>query len=170
MYQVNDLIIYGGSDDVYKVEDICSPDISGIDKSRLYYVLKPLYRDGKTYTPIDTNVFMRPIITCEAAKQLIDQIPSIEAEVYNGNFKMLEDHYKASIKAHDCQDLIQLIKTVVTKNSIALSQGKKPSQIDDRYMKRAQDMVYGEFAVALNIPKEDVKKYIEDRIQNLQNN
>lgn len=167
MLEVNDLIMYGTTG-VCRVESIGCPNISGVDQSKLYYVLKPLHRDGTTYTPVDTNTFFRPIITSKATHQLIDQIPSIEPNVNNGNLKVLEDCYKAAIQTHDCVDLIQIIKTVRAKNSIALSNGKKLSQIDQRYMKKAEDLLYGEFSAALDIPKETVKGYIEERVKELE--
>lgn len=163
MYKVNDLIVYG-NDGVCRVEEICTPDISGINKDKLYYVLENLYRDGKTYTPVDTTVFMRPIITGEVAKELMDHIPSITAGVYkNTSMRLLEDHYKVMLRTHECVDLIELIKEVSAKKRIAVSKGKKPGQIDDRYMKRAKELLYGEFAAALGVSKESVKDHIEQQ-------
>ncbi len=170
MYKVNDLVMYG-INGVYKVEEICKPNISGVNNDKLYYVLNPLYSNGKTYTPVDTNVFMRPVITCKAAQQLIDQMPSIKADVYdNSNFKILEDSYKVLLQTHDCVDLIQLIKSIYTKKKRAFNNGKKLGQIDERYMKLAEDLLYGEFAVALDIPKENVTTYIEERIKDKSDN
>lgn len=45
-----------------------------------------------------------------------------------------------------------------------MQNGKKPVQIDQRYMKRAEDFLYGELAVALDIPYESVNAYIEDSV------
>ena len=36
----------------------------------------------------------------------------------------------------------------------------KPSQLDERYMKRAEDLLHGELAYALGISKESVPDYI----------
>jgi len=169
MYQVNDLVMYG-NDGVYRVEAICTPDIKGINKNKLYYVLNPIYRVGRTYIPVDTKMFMRPIITYEVAQQMIDHIPSIKTNVYNNsNMRMLEDHYKELFQTHNCEDLIQLIKTVYAKKEIAINEGKKTGQIDERYMKKAEDLLYSEFAIALDMPKEDVRNYIEERVKQLEN-
>lgn len=167
MYQIGDLIIYGNQG-VCKVEAVGIPDIPGVDKDRIYYTLCPLYQNGKIFTPIDTSVFMRPIITYTEVKQLIALIPSIREDVYNSsNVRLLEDHYQESMQTHNCYDLIKVIKTVYSKNEITVGQGKKLGQIDERFMKRAEDLLCGEFAVVLGIPKETVKSHIKDRIQDV---
>lgn len=165
MFKINELIIYG-NDGICRVEDIRKMNIPNIDVNKLYYVLKPLYNDGIIYSPIDTNVFMRPIITHEMALRLIDTIPNIKIEVYNNNsLRELNDYYKSLIQTHHCEGLIRLIKMVYMKKNNAISNRKKLGQTDENYMKYAENMLYGEFAAALEIPKEEVKSYIESRIE-----
>jgi len=164
MYDVGDLIIYG-SYGVCEVDSIEVPDIPGIDKNRLYYTLSPLYHSEKIFTPIDTNVFMRPVINNEKAKDLISQIPSIEENFADiDNIKSLENYYRECLQTHDCSELLKLIKTIYTRARIVEEQGKKLGQIDKRFMTRAEDQLYGEFAVVLNIPKESVKNCVEEKI------
>jgi Transcriptional regulators, similar to M. xanthus CarD len=169
MYQVGDLIMYGNYG-VCKVETVGKPDIVGIDKSKLYYTLSSLYHNEKVYTPIDTNVFMRPVITNAEAQQLISRIPLISESVYNNHsLRLVEDYYKELLQTHDCYDLLKLIKTVYAKKKLAMEQGKKPGQIDERFMRIAEDLLHGEFAVALGISKGSVKSYIEEKVRELEN-
>lgn len=72
-----------------------------------------------------------------------------------------------SQQTHNCTNLIKVIKTVYTKKVITAGQGKNLGQIDKSFMKKAEDLLYGEFAVVLGIPKENVKSYIEDRVKEL---
>lgn len=160
MYQIDDLIIYG-SQGVCKVEAVGIPDIPGVDKEKIYYTLSPLYQNGKIFTPIDTSVFMRPIITYAEAQQLISLIPSIKENVYNNkNQRLMKDHYQEYMQTHDCSDLIKVIKNIYTKKVITMDQGKKLGQIDEHFMKQAEDLLYGEFSVVLGIPVDNVKSYI----------
>jgi len=164
MYQENDLIFYG-TIGICKIRSVCCPDnISGTQKGQLYYVLNPVHRDGTTYAPVNTKVFNRPLISSKEARELIDIIPTIEINTDNGNFKALEDSYKAALQTHKCIDLIRIIKTVSAKNKIAVSKGKKLSQIDMRYMKKAEELLYDEFAAVLDIPKEQIRHNIESKI------
>lgn len=166
MYQENDLIFYG-SIGICKIKSVCCPDnILGTQKGQLYYVLNPVHRDGTTYAPVNTKVFNRPLISPHEAQELIDIIPNIEVNTNNGNFKALEDSYKAAMQTHKCIDLIRIIKTVSAKNKIAITKGKKLSQIDMRYMKKAEELLYEEFSAVLDLPKEQIKHNIESMINN----
>lgn len=164
MYQSGDMIIYG-STGVCEVMELTTPDFEK-DKSRLYYALKPKYQDGIIFTPVDTKVFMRPIITKEEADALIDRIPTMEAEAYhNKALRELEEHYNTYLKSHDCKDLLELAMSIYTKKKDLLSQRRKFGAVDERFMKRAEDLLDGEFAVALGIEKNQVGAYISGRVE-----
>lgn len=168
MYNIGDLIIYG-SEGLCRVEAVGALDKCIIDSDMLYYTLCPIYHEGKIYTPVDTAVFMRPIITCENAQHLIDCIPQIQINPYNNqDLKLIERQYKSLLKTYNCEDLVQMIKSITAKKNIAVEQGKKLGQTDERYMKNAEDLLYGEFAFALGICRENVKSYIEDRVCKLE--
>lgn len=163
MFKAGDLIVYG-SEGVCKVDSIGVPDTPNAN-GRLFYTLSPMYRSGRVLTPVDTSVFMRPVISKEEAIDIIKSIPDIDAEICsNRNVKMLEDYYRTFLKSHKCSDMVRIIKIVRKKRRIAAENGKRLGQIDERYMKRAEDMLFGEFAVALNIPRDDVEGYIEESI------
>lgn len=165
MYQPGDRIIYS-SEGVCCVEQIGPLDLSEANKDKLYYTIQPLYRSGKIFVPVDTKVFMRPIISRQEADDLIRRIPDIEGEVYeNRNLRMLNEHYQSLLQSHDCEDMLQLIKAVYTKQKENIAMGKKPGLVDERYMKRAEDILYGELAVALDIPRESVLDYITKTIE-----
>lgn len=167
MYQIGDFIICGDSG-VCQVESVGLLDMSWIDKSKLYYTLCPVYRDGKIYVPTTTNIFMRPIVSHQEALHLIDTIPSIEEiDCYSFNFRELKGFYNQLLQTHNCIDLIKLIKTIYIKNGITIEQGKQPGQIDHKFMKQAEELLHGEFAVALGIAKENVGAFISNRINNI---
>ena len=80
MFDIDDLIMYGNTG-VCKVSDITTPEFAGADEDKLYYVLEPLYQSGVIYAPVDNEkVFMRPVISEDEARDLIDNIPQIEAD------------------------------------------------------------------------------------------
>jgi len=168
MYQIGDVIVYGG-EGVCRVDAIGVLDIPSINKDRLYYTLSPFYRDGKIFTPVDTTVFMRPVITSEEVQHLIKQLPEMRTNALYEyrNLKMLSDHYEASLQTHDYTDLLQLIKSVYTKQQVLAENGKKLCKTDERYLKLAEEALYREFAVALGMLKEDVKSYIEETVKKL---
>ncbi len=162
MFQIGDYIIYG-STGVCQVEEIGVPEnFSGADPSRTYYTLNPVYDVGYIYIPVDTTMFMRAVVNKEEARALVDGLAALEVEVFDSrNMKLLSDHYLATIQSHDCAQLLRLIKTVNTKARTAAANGKRPGQTDLRFLKRAEDLLYGEFSVALDMPIADVPSYIE---------
>lgn len=161
MFEVGSLLIYDTTG-VCKVLEIGVP--SGLpvaNKDRKYYKLAPVFGSGTIYIPVDTKVFMRPVITREEAESLIKKIPEIREDICEThNQKVLEDHYKASLMTHECEDLVQLIKTVYTKKKTLERNGKKTGKTDQTYMKRAKQLLYEELSIALDIPVAEVEDYI----------
>lgn len=168
MFEIGQLIVYG-STGVCRIEAVETPtNIPVTDPSRLYYRLKPLYDAGVIYTPVDTKVFMRPVISKEQAQQLIHSIPSVQVvpcDIHNP--QMLSDHYKTFFQSHRCEDLVQLIKSLRDKTMRA--GGKTVSKTDQHYLKRAQEMLCNELAIALEMPADEVGPYIENAVDVFEN-
>lgn len=164
MYQIGDLIVYG-STGVCRVEAVETPRHRPGEEERQYYLLRPLYQDGTIRIPVDTKVFMRPVISRDEAEKLIDAIPGMNAEVYHErNFTQLAAHYQEALGSHECSDLIELVMSIYAKKQDAESKKRKFGQVDARFMKRAESLLYGEFSVALGIPFDDVQGYIASRV------
>lgn len=169
MYKIGEYIIYG-NDGVCKVEDVGVLNISGINKKRIYYTLKPVYENGKIFTPIDTSVFMRSLINYEEVQQLIESIPYIKDKKCNEkNSRLLQIYYKNLLQTHECSDLLTLIAGIYEKKDKAMKSGKKLGQIDNRFMKVAEGLINDEFSVVLGIPREEVAYYIKEKIKEYEN-
>ena len=168
MYQTGELILYG-STGVCRVTDIVSRKTGRLDQERMYYILTPLYQAGTITTPVDNDkVFTRPVITRDEALQLIDQIPTIDAEVYhNPNLQQLENHYKTEMEDHDCLSLLRLTMSTYRKKKEREAKKLKFGAVDRRYMERAEDLLYGELAVALDITRDSVGQFIAQRLESL---
>lgn len=150
-----------GSKGVCIVEDITTLNISGVDKEREYYILKPLYMAASTvYVPVDTAAeSLRRVLTEEEAKVLIGRIPQIPL-ITTANEKYLEQEYKNCLRTERCEEWIRIIKTIWQRKQQRMEAGRKVTAVDARYFKIAQDCVYGELAVALSMSKESVEEYI----------
>ncbi len=167
MYKVNDLIVYGHNG-VCVIESIGVPGFEGADKSKPDYTIRPIYaKNSVIYAPVDNvKIVMRRIVTDEEVEKLVLSIPSIET-IEEDNHRVLAVKYENAIKTNDCSEWVKIIKTVYEKKQNELNKGKKVSQIDKRYMKLAEDLLYGELAVTLDTPKESVEKYIFDKVNGL---
>ena len=166
MYQVGELILYGGTG-VCRVSEIVAKRFSRSEPEKLYYVLCPLYSPGTITTPVENGkVFTRPVISRDEAIELIDTIPSIHAESYNNsNLQQLESHYRSKLESHDCLDLLKLTMSTYQKKTERESAKLKFGAVDRRYMERAENLLFGELAVALDIERDSVQSFIENRLQ-----
>ena len=167
MYNVNDMVVYGNTG-VCRVVDIGTPKFHGVDVKQCYYTLKPVFGDGVIYCPVENNrVFIRPVISKEEAEKVIEAIPSIKAEAYhNRSTQLLTEHYCEAINSHSCRELIELVMSIYQKKQSMLGQKRRLGQVDERFMKRAQALLYGELAVALGIEKDEVENYIASKVEN----
>lgn len=108
---------------------------------------------------------MRAVISREEAVALVEQMPSIQECAYeNCDLNLLKEQYRTMLQSHDCTELIKLIKTIYTKRQLVNQKGNKLSQVDDQYLKQAEELLYGELSVALGIPKNSVVEYIGNAI------
>lgn len=166
MYQAGDMIIYGNTG-VCRVAAVGLLDMRGVDPGKLFYTLVPLYESGTIYAPVDVPTVIRPVLNKEEALALIDEAPAIEPKPGGApqqSIREVEMTYRDMLASCDCADLFQLIRTIYAKGVAALKHNRTLGQIDQRYMKRAQAMLEGELAVALDMPLEEVGAFIEARI------
>ena len=165
MYQVGDWIFYGNTG-ACQVTDVSERKLPGMEKEMLYYTLRPLEDSCSISTPANGKIFTRPLITREEAEALIDAIPEIDAQAYhNPVLRQLSEHYEKSLNTHDCLSLIKMTMSIHAKKEAAVSQKKKLGAVDEKFMKKAEDLLFGELAVALGIKKEEVPVYIGTRLR-----
>ena len=165
MFKVGDYVICGNKG-VCSVENITTLSISGVDKERMYYILKPLYMNGSTvYVPVDSaGESMRKVLEREEAQRLIAAIPDIPLLVIS-NDKLTEQTYRECIRTNDCQELVKIIKTIRQRKQKRIQAGRKVTAVDAKYFHIAEDNLYGELAVALDIDRNEVESYIADAIR-----
>ena len=144
-YQAVDLVVYGGSNCVCRITKITVLDMPGADKERLYYVLQPLNQDCVIYNPVDnTDILMRPVISKDDAKKLIDMIPEIKIKPYQSSeFGEIVEHCKSVIKNRDCAKLIELTMNIHSKKQFSIKHNRKFSTQEDAFMKQAEDILFG---------------------------
>lgn len=164
MFKKGEYVVCGNKG-VCLVEDITTLNISGVDKAREYYILKPLYMSGSTvYVPVDAAESVRKILSKDEAEALIREIPSIPM-ITGVNDKLLEQEYRGCMKSNNCQEWVKIIKTVYLRKQKRMEAGRKVTAVDAKYFRLAGDSLYGELAVALDIPKEEVESYITSEME-----
>lgn len=164
MFEIGDFVACGNNG-ICSVADITALDLTGIDKKRKYYLLKPVYQPTSTvYIPVDTaDKAMRKAVTEKEAKELIHAIPDIPL-ISLSDERALEKTYKEYMGQNNCEAWVKLIKTIFLRKETRLSNGHKVTAVDSRYFKLAEEFLYAELAVALQITRDEVRDYITDTI------
>ena len=155
MFKINDYVVY--KKDVCKVSDI--KEYGG----KKYYALTPVEDASlKINVPVD-NELVRPTLSKKEALNVIDLIKSVKV-IKIDNEKNIEEEYKSLLKTGKYDDLISIIKTTYLRNQTRIMEKKKISEVDQRYFELAENKLYDELAIPLEMTKEEVKDYIFNKL------
>ena len=164
MYKVNDIVVYRR--DVCKIIGKHRSDFTG----EQCYILVPYDKqDGsvKMQVPVSNKGgHLRSLITKEEIDRLIEETPDIERlENKPANMK---SQYAALLKGDEPEELMRIIKTSYLRNKERLESHKKLASIDGEYMRKAEQYLFEEFAVALETTFDQAKDYFEKQLDKLQ--
>ena len=130
MYQIGDYLVYG-SEGVCRVENIGNPRLAGVDREKLYYTLAPCNGGGVIYTPVDTEVHMRPPLEVAALEALLEQLPAMPlCENFQREPRLLAAFYQQILRTHDCVSILQLYKTLYIKQQTLMVNRKSLNATD----------------------------------------
>ncbi|MDO4978239.1 MAG: CarD family transcriptional regulator [Eubacteriales bacterium] len=164
MYKIGDTIIYG-VDGICEITDISTLDLSGVPSDKEYYTLRVIGNNMTIFAPVGSaKSKMRKIITYDDAENLISRIPEIEP-LKNTSERVIEQTYKEYLLSYDYEKWISLIKFIYERKQKRLNAGKKVTVIDEKNMKRMEEMLYQELSIALNISSDEVLNYITEKIK-----
>lgn len=165
MFSVGEKIAYGGTG-VCIVEEVLTMRCADTREEKLFYVLRPLYQSGTIRTPVDNDkIPVRAVLTRKEAEQLVDALPGMHAEIcHEKNLNALRNHYLQCMSSFRCEDLLALAKSIYAKKEYAERIRKKLGATDERFLRRAEELLSGELAVALSIAREEVSEYIRKKL------
>jgi len=156
MYQVNDIIVY--KRDVCKIKQIKEKYYQDND----YYVLVPIQDESlKIEIPVHSP-FIKKLITKEEIQKLIQKIPYIP--IIDTDTKLIENEYKSLLASMKYEDLIRIIKTTYLRNKNRTDNHKKIGDKDQYYFLMAENYLYQEFAIVLDMSIDEVKNYIIEQV------
>ena len=111
------------------VEEIGKPGFSA-DKDKEYYTLRPLDATGnaRIYVPVDSDIFMRNIITKKEACIYLKELESMEAApFYVSKPAQLKAHYDGLMARHDIAGHLKLFKRTVPERKRRQKRAEKSS-------------------------------------------
>jgi len=127
-----------------------------------YYVLTPLYlNDATLYVPADNSkVKIRPVMSRQQAEELISRLPRIEPVC----FESLNDQKvrcASILKSGDSYQLASLVKALYQHQQRRSRQNKRSAITDTAVLKKAESLLFGELAAALEIDYPSVLDRVE---------
>lgn len=151
MYAAGELVVYGG-EGVCRVEGVGAPSLPGMDKTRLYYTLS-LYRSGQVMTPVDTQVLMRPLLTRRRTAQIVRSWTSCRrSEAESHSMRAIKDLYHQVLRPPTTAAGGPPSRACAGGAAGSVHHRRKISRMDERYLKRAEDALYGELGAVLGLP------------------
>ncbi len=111
-----------------------------------------------------TDNIIRPIMTYEEAKEVVNYMKSVEAE-FISNTKQRRDQYRRRLLSGDVKDLAYLSRQLYFFN-LYNSQGQlvKLGPTDLQMLKDAESILFDELALSFNVNRELVDQKIKELI------
>lgn len=164
-YKMGDAVLYG-LQGVCKITGITERNFDGTPLQ--YYVLKSSH-DSKTtmYVPVcteETVPKLRRILSTVEVYEFIHAMADQDV-MWIENEAARRARYKAVIAGGNRRELVSLIKALYRHKQERSELGRKLHATDERFMKEAEKILYGELAYVLNIKLEQVLPFITDRIE-----
>jgi CarD family transcriptional regulator len=169
MFKKNDIVIYGAHG-VCKIVEISEKDFMG--KKKMYFVLKPVKNDSSTYfVPSDNETLIskfKKILSEAEINHLIDSMANEKAN-WIANENERREKYRSIISEGNHIELIKMIKAIFFEKKEREANGKRLHISDERFLKDAEQLLYGEFQYVLNLNEDQLMSYIFNRIENNKN-
>lgn len=165
MFKIDDYVVY--KKDVCIIKQIKKNHLNGLD----YYILAPIEDTSLTIEiPVENRLgFVRKIIDKNEVENIINDISGVEV-IDSLNDRALEQTYKSLLNSGNHLDLIKIIKTTYSRKEVRLLNNKKVSEKDDVYFKKAEKLLYNEFAIALGLTFDEAREYVIDKVETGLNN
>lgn len=77
--------------------------------------------------------------------------------------QQIEEDYERALESHSCEELLELVIKKYSKKQ-AVKRTKKLGLIDKKYLKHAEELLFGELAALLDISLEEVPKVLFEKL------
>ena len=137
MFQKGEFMVYG-SLGLCEVKEVGKSPVDPADV-RVYYTLSPVYAPSGSvvFTPVDNeNVVKRPPMTKEEANALLSQAATIPLLAVEKE-KQRREVYRTALQKADPTLLVALLRTVLSRRFDASRMGRRLTDADTDYERKA---------------------------------
>jgi RNA polymerase-interacting CarD/CdnL/TRCF family regulator len=151
MYQVGEYIVHPG-------QGVCR--VEGVSEGEgATYKLLPIGQRHAMHIsfPVASEDRLRPVLTPDEAREVIDQYPSLDLDDFTERNNFLEEeHFKQQIRNGSCLETVRVVKTFRARIAQAEASNKKPPVAYERILKQASERSLEELSCALECTTDDV--------------
>lgn len=167
MFEIGEHIVYGNIG-ICEIVDIKKLDIQEKKTSELYYIMRPFQEpSSQVFTPIDNKkIVMRKIMSEAEAETLIQNMPHMEVMDIT-NDKLREQVYKEALHSCDSKEWARILIILYLRKQERLSQGKKVTATDERYIKTVEARLFTELELALHLSKDKIASIIQQKMTHI---
>ena len=164
MFQKGKYIVYG----IYglcQIKDIGASPIEPENK-RTYATLHPVYapENSVIFTPVDNETVVKRLpISRQEAEALLKKagdIPTLTVE----REKQRREIYRAALQTAEPEQFISILRTVLLRRNDMSRMGRRLTDADIDYEKKARDNLVGELSLALAIVEQEASLLLESAL------
>ncbi len=156
---------------VYGIHGVCQ--IVDFEEKRVnskmvvYYVLQPLDQpQSRFYIPKDNPAAVAKLSKILTKQELDDLLHSDPENVWIDDEGRRKLYYRQLISSGDRASLIAMVRCLHLHRAQQIAAGKKLHLCDENFMRDAQRVIEGEISLVLNIPIDQVGRYLADIFEN----
>lgn len=161
MYEINDLVVYRRK--VCKVTEIKRSSVTG----EMCYVLEPYEEQScsmRVQVPVSNKGgHLRSLVTKDEVDELCKKVKDVKP--ITSKPANIKSKYQAKINGDELEDLVCIIKTSSRRNRERMKKNKKLAEVDGNFLKQAEDYLYSELALALDLSKDQSKEYFMNEVK-----
>lgn len=165
MYQVGDKVVYG----VHGVCVVASQEERVIDRKKVTYLaLEPIGQAGSRYlVPTHNAVAMGKIKQMMSREELEALMVSdfVLSDGWIQDENQRKQTYRELISSGDRAKLMQMVRALYHHKKVQSDAGKKIHMCDDNFLRDAEKILAGEFAVVLGMEPEQAKQYMRTKLR-----
>ncbi len=161
MYKIGDVFIYG-SNGACEITNIKEEKFAR--ETKIYYILSPFFDSRETiFVPVDNTALtakMKKVLSRSEIIEMIRSIPDCDT-IWDENANTRREEYRRIISAADRKELLSLLKTLHDQKQKMEECGKNLSVLDEKYYRKAQNIIHSEIAMVMELEPKEVEPFIE---------
>ena len=142
----------------------CSRLLKKFLRRKFFFARIIIVRQTKSFRPLGGTIFR--------FKKRSKRMFSVGEFIVYGTTGVcrIEEIYKKAYRTCDCREWIKIIKTLYLRKMSRIAEGKKVTVMDGRYLNMAEEKLYTELSLALEMDKERVIEYITEHVEQSKEN